>query len=237
MGGVGAHEGLGDLQGHAVRQRDPQDAPDDGGSALRQAQVRLVQEARRTTADLASITSSTRGISDRPTRLRRTAVRSTNSRCPGSVHRRPCSPVGGMAGQQRHGRAQQPEGGEPHRGDRTVQALGQAETEVDPAGRSRRRCTCRQGVERRDGAGLGEPHGSVSVDGPLDVLRRAGAALDRVTESSQLAQLLGAEAGRAVVVSSRVVPPRDGSGSPPACRPGAGAARRRSSCPRRSGRG
>ena len=132
-------------------------------------------------------------------------------------------PLGSAADEVEESRADHPERGDAHRRDRPVEALREADAEVDAGVVSgQRRAAHRDRIQRRDRPGLRQPRVSVGVHGPFDVLRAAERALHPVAERRQRSHLRVRQAGRTLVGR---------------CRRAAGRGSARSRCRRRSGRG
>ena len=133
---------------------------------------------------------------------------------------------GGVTEEARRGRAEEPEGGQPHRGDGAVEALGNAETEVDaqlpgPGSRLRRVLAPRplgDREQRGDGPGLRQPQAAGGVDRPLRVLRRAVVGLDPVPEGGQRPHLRIVDA-EAVLAAGPLHVPGAASGERPHLEP------------------
>ena len=94
----------------------------------------------------------------RATSTRKASPSHAPARCSRGLLTEAAGPLGSAADEVQKPRADHPEGGETHRRHRPVEALGEADAEVDAGvvGRERR-AAHRDRVQRRDGPGLREP--------------------------------------------------------------------------------
>ena len=139
------------------------------------------------------------------------------------VHRRPGAAVGDGGAEQGRRRTEprSRKDGQAHRRDGPVEALGDAEAEVDAACRSRRRRVGRERVERRDRSGLDKPQRARRRRWPTRCpAARRGAARPGRPARRAARSWSSVRQGRSGDVGARRAScrRRDGAGWPAACR-------------------